>query len=555
MQETTSSAAPDNQPAPLHADEALRQFESIFGSFSGNLREMLSVAAINATFISEMVQSNDENVASVEGIYRELQGNTSRSEAIATHVDTAKQRLSDASAIVSNTDSTMHEVTDALQAMQQQFESFRRLFDQVTEASRRIGETVDAIEDISELTHLLALNAAIEAARAGEHGKGFAVVASEVKKLSERSKTLTATIEKLLATLRSDMETTSDSLSGYESAKNHVTARIEGTQSEVSRSAASISEVEQEVEGIAVSAEQLSRTADEIATSMATLQNSVQLLSRSSKHILAGVTQQEHNRENLRSLEARARTLIRDARTRQEAAGSASNPASGLARIGHDVAYPPWVLLHDGVSVGMSIEAMNVLNRHLQLELEYQGDEFENVIRDFKAGRIRIITNVGWPNALFENEPAVVTRAYAVFEPLIFVHGDRRKGDELFSTSFFDGKRIAAQRGSYAKDCLDAERVKLVDVNNDIEGIAKLIWRQVDGVITERHVGSHLSRQYFQGEIVPATEPCARLDVVMVLHESDLALRDAIDQALQSPDMRAELSRIFETGAGNSDTD
>jgi len=65
---------------------------------------------------------------------------------------------------------------------------------QLVEASDRIGEIVQLINDIAEQTNLLALNATIEAARAGEAGKGFAVVAGEVKSLAHQTASATEEI-------------------------------------------------------------------------------------------------------------------------------------------------------------------------------------------------------------------------------------------------------------------------------------------------------------------------------------------------------------------------
>jgi len=59
--------------------------------------------------------------------------------------------------------------------------------EELQKSSVKIQNVVETIKSIADQTNLLALNAAIEAARAGEAGRGFAVVAEEVRKLASRT--------------------------------------------------------------------------------------------------------------------------------------------------------------------------------------------------------------------------------------------------------------------------------------------------------------------------------------------------------------------------------
>ena len=80
------------------------------------------------------------------------------------------------------------------------------------EYAEKMGSIIELIQGVATQTNLLSLNASIEAARAGEAGRGFAVVASEISNLAAQTQTATEDINKLIATISSEVDSVSNAI-------------------------------------------------------------------------------------------------------------------------------------------------------------------------------------------------------------------------------------------------------------------------------------------------------------------------------------------------------
>jgi len=144
-------------------------------------RQMLSGLKDQTLKIESSTTAVTEMSASIQTVAGNAAQATQVAEQSSTAVTSAVQRMESIRAAVADAADKMRELG---------------------ESSKRIGNIVEVIRQISEQTSMLALNASIEAAHAGEQGRGFAVVADEVSSLARRVGQSAKDIETLIQTVK-----------------------------------------------------------------------------------------------------------------------------------------------------------------------------------------------------------------------------------------------------------------------------------------------------------------------------------------------------------------
>lgn len=505
---------------------------------SSRMWDLVAVANLNAAFAREMLASGQENQESLTRISSSLDAVREHNRSIVTEISDSVSDLDRTARAYNTTEETMNAFTNLIGEMDARFERLKAALRQIDTVADDIAKTVSAIENVSSLTDLLALNAAIEAARAGEHGKGFKVVATEVKKLAEQSRSLTAKITELLKNLHLRVDTSAHELGEYEETKAIVNDRVGTAREELSSANSLLTTVDSRMKRTMGTVSGQDSELDEIGSQMRLLKESTDLLNASSHHIRGNVEYQERTASAIADDDTGMRDALRVLRESDDV----------LLHVGHDIAYPPWCFVENGRSEGVSIDTLQFLAEQIGVHVVYQPRQFSDVMEDFFARRTRIILNVGWPNPLLESRGVIATSPYAQFEPVIFVNAgpkETRENTAERDPAEFASQSIAFQQGSYTEFCMDDHNAHMVAVQNDIQGIAKLAWRQVGGVATERFVGDYISRKHFNGEIGAGSSACAHVDVVMVLHPDDVKLRDRINEALATTSVRDEIEAIL----------
>ncbi|NLC19223.1 MAG: substrate-binding domain-containing protein [Clostridiales bacterium] len=155
-----------------------------------------------AEFIAEGAQSQTEEINTCQSVADIIADKINRmSQRSKELIDSAQEMgkvSNDGKIAIENLSENQHKNIEANNAIT------REIYN-LLDKTKTINEITNVLYDIASQTNLLSLNASIEAARAGDAGKGFAVVAEEVRKLAERSRAASATINENISEINKQL--------------------------------------------------------------------------------------------------------------------------------------------------------------------------------------------------------------------------------------------------------------------------------------------------------------------------------------------------------------
>ncbi|HEX6836021.1 MAG TPA: methyl-accepting chemotaxis protein [Polyangia bacterium] len=327
----------------------IRQFidaTADLGHGSGDVSRRLDVHRAAGSEMHELAENLNALFAKLQTLAGEVQGASFQVGASSAEISAAsKQMLSGAkdqasriessTAAVTELSSSIQTVADnAMQAqkvaqeagnraeggiagmnkMRSSFEDTAEKIHMLGESSKRIGNIVEVIRQISDQTSLLALNASIEAAHAGEQGRGFAVVADEVSQLAKRVGQSAKDIEGLIATIT---DQTHQAVQSMQAGMQQVELGTNG----VTMTLSSFKQIADVISDTARSVQEQAVVSDEIARNMDAVQKIAgEVLSSSEEAVVQG--------EQLHALAIKLEELVRGFRVEADG-GANGNGAVG----------------------------------------------------------------------------------------------------------------------------------------------------------------------------------------------------------------------------------
>jgi len=151
---------------------------------------------------AEISAASKQTLTGLKDQTAKIGGSTAAVTELSASIQQVATNAAQATSVAEQTNTAIGSAVERMDQIRASVDDAAEKMRELGESSKRIGNIVEVIRQISEQTSMLALNASIEAAHAGEQGRGFAVVADEVSSLARRVGQSAKDIEALIQTVK-----------------------------------------------------------------------------------------------------------------------------------------------------------------------------------------------------------------------------------------------------------------------------------------------------------------------------------------------------------------
>ncbi len=245
--------------------ELADNINQVFDKMYALATEVQSAAFHVGASSSEISAASNQMLAGLRDQTLKIEGSTAAVTELSASIQQVAANATEATKVAEKSNVAITSTQDRMQQIRSAVEDAADKMQELGESSKRIGNIVEVIRQISEQTSLLALNASIEAAHAGEQGRGFAVVADEVSSLARRVGQSAKDIETLIQTIK---EQTGAAIRSVDVG----TREVEGGTELVTHTLSDLQQLIAVVKDTAAAVQEQAMVSDEIARSMDAVQ-------------------------------------------------------------------------------------------------------------------------------------------------------------------------------------------------------------------------------------------------------------------------------------------
>lgn len=207
----------------------------------------------------------------------------------------------------------------------------------------------------------------------------------------------------------------------------------------------------------------------------------------------------------------------------------------------------------DGKPYGYSIDYMNLVASKIGINIDYiDGFTWNQFLEKIKKDDIDVMLNIVKTEK--REEYLNFTKSYTKSIDAIFTNKDNKT---IKTLNDLNGKKLAIIKGFYEENVVKKyyPNIKIVPVNNSLEGLKEVAFGNVDAMISSFGVGNYLINQYNISNIKPAFEIGDKkfsLDLNIATNKKNVILRDILNKGMNLV-TQEEILKLKKKWIGSSD--